>query len=213
MNTNNTTPLRRKTDQPGANSAILQRVEQHWQDARGIRNIPARNDIAPDQIAQDLPHTFVLQLVAPGVARMRVAGQTLHEMLKMDARGMPISALFRPQARPKINMLVATALQEPAITALPLESVGGLMRPPLQGTMLLLPLTDAEGATTRVLGALDVQGTIGSRARRFQIPQGAHIRHERLDLHLAISGKATVRRDAKRPDTQRPALRLIINNG
>lgn len=206
------TPRRRRADLPGADSPVLQSLERYWQTLRHAQRIPSRNDIEPSQIDRALPYAFILQRVAPGIARMRVAGQQLHDILRMDARGMPISSFFLPQARAQIATLIESAFTEPAIVCVPLDSPGSLVRPHLTGTMLLLPLNDANGKTTRILGALVTDGQTGTRPRRFEVPRGAIIRHEPLSLQLASVQSIPHPTQQKGPDVQRPALRLIVNN-
>ncbi len=206
-------PQRRRADLPGGDNAILNSLEKYWQALRHAQRIPSRNDIEPSQIDHALPHAFILQRVAPGIARMRVAGQQLHDLLKMDARGMPISTFFVPEARDQIAELIEAAFTEPAIISVPLTSPGSLVRPSLTGTMMMLPLRDDKGDTSRILGALVTEGQPGSRPRRFEITKGAAIRHETLGLQLA-SVQSILRPDhEKGPDATRPALRLIVNNG
>lgn len=206
-------PHRRRMDQPGADSAILQSLERYWQALRHAQRIPSRNDIEPSQIDRALPHAFILQRVAPGIARMRVAGQQLHDLLKMDARGMPISTFFLPDARDQIAELIEAAFTEPAIISVPLTSPGGLMRSDLTGTMLMLPLRDDKGETSRILGAIVTEGQTGSRPRRFEITGGAPIRHQSLGLQLASVQSIPRPAKEKGPDVARPALRLVVNNG
>lgn len=207
------TPTRRNSDKPGANNPTLQSLEAYWQTLRNAQRIPSRNDIEPRQIDQALPHAFILQRVAPGVARMRVAGQQLHELLKMDARGMPISTLILPEAREEIAKLIEDAFTTPAIVALPLISPSSLMRAELTATMLLLPLRDAKGETSRILGALVTDDAPGNRPRRFQIHPGKAIRNEPLQPRLATVQGLVHTKEEKRPDAVRPALRLVVNNG
>lgn len=205
-------PQRREADLPSAGNPTLESLERYWRALRRAQSVPSRNDIEPSQIDDALPHAFILQRVAPGIARMRVAGQSLHDLLKMDARGMPISTFFEPDARDEIARLIESAFSEPAIISVPLNSPGSLIRSHLTGTMLLLPLRDDKGETTRILGAIVTQGEAGSRPRRFGITQGTRIRHQTLGLQLA-SVQSIVH---KSPDTvtQRkgPALKLIVNN-
>lgn len=206
-------PHRRQTDLPPADHAALQSLEKYWQALRHAQRIPSRNDIEPRQIDEALPHAFILQRVAPGVARMRVAGQYLHDLLKMDARGMPISTFFAPAARDEIAKLIEAAFTVPAIVAVPLVSKGNLVRHEVTGTMLLLPLRDTKGQTSRILGALVTEGVPGNRPRRFQIADNTAIRHEPLSPRLAAVQRIFQPSKTKGPDAQRPALRLVINNG
>ncbi|PUB19401.1 PAS domain-containing protein [Yoonia sediminilitoris] len=206
-------PQRRKADLPGVGNPTLESLERYWRALRHAQSVPSRNDIEPSQIDAALPHAFILQRVAPGIARMRVAGQSLHDLLKMDARGMPLSTFFDPSARDEIAKLVEAAFSEPAIISVPLNSQGSLIRSHLTGTMLLLPLRDDKGETTRILGAIVTEGEAGSRPRRFEITKGARIRHETLGLQLA-SVQPLVHKSPE-PATERkaPFLRLVVNNG
>ena len=207
------TSFHRHQDSPGANDPILQSLEAYWQALRHASQIPSRNDIQPRQIDDALPHTFILQRIAPGIARMRVAGQQLHDLLKMDARGMPIGTFFTPEARDELTQLVETAFTEPAIIALPLYAPGNIVRTPLTGTMLMLPLRDDNGQTSRILGAIVTEGNRGNRARKFGIAKDIPTRHETLGIKLATSHSNPLAFHKKGPDAMHPALRLVVNNG
>lgn len=203
---------RRNAQMPGLQDPVLQNLEHYWHTLRHAQQLPARTDIAPSKIDHALPHAFILQRVAPGTARFRVAGQRLHDLLKMDARGMPLSTLFMPDAREQLQSLLETAFTTPAIVGIPLMSPGSLLRPTLKATMLLLPLRDKDDRTTRILGALVTDQDPGTRPRRFSIPPDARIRHEPVGVQL--DHKTLIHRaPEKRPDVLRPALRLVINNG
>jgi hypothetical protein len=212
MNSVTDIPQCHRLDRIDAQNATLQSLEKYWQALRHSQRIPSRNDIEPRQIDEALPHAFILQRVAHGVARMRIAGQELHDLLKMDARGMPISTFFTPESHDSLSDLIEAAFSAPAIISVPLISPGGLLRHELTGTMLLLPLRDTKGDTTRILGALVTEGIRGGRPRRFQIAPGAHIRQESLGPKLASFQSIVRVAQEKGPDTQRPALRLVINN-
>lgn len=205
----------RRNTMPDTHGQVLESLERYWKTLRHADRIPARNDIVPSQIDHVLPYAFILQRVAPGTARFRVAGQKLHDVLKMDARGMPVTTLFHPESRDHIKDLLEAAFSEPAIIAIPLTSPGSLLRPTLEATMLWLPLSDQDGKATRILGALVAGSNAeGTRPRRFMIPDGAKIRHEPLAGPRPVV--SLVPRDPsqpKRPNAMRPALRLVVNNG
>lgn len=203
---------RRFAQMPGHDDPILHSLERYWHSLRHAKRLPARTDIAPSKIDQALPHAFILQRVAPGTARFRVAGQRLYDLLKMDARGMPLGTLFLPEARAQAQQLLEAAFAGPAIVSIPLVSPGSLLRSSLNGTMLLLPLRDRANDATRMLGALVTDQDGGARPRRFLIPQGARIRHEPVGVGLAAA-QLIPRTPAKRPDAERPALKIVVNNG
>ncbi|MEJ8560515.1 PAS domain-containing protein [Yoonia sp. GPGPB17] len=212
MDINDQSRERRDVLKPGQNDPILQSLEQYWQTLRNAQQLPARTEIAPSKIDRALPYAFILQRVAPGTCRFRVAGQRLHDLLKMDARGMPLTTLFHPDARAQVQQLLEEAFTGPAIVSIPLSSPGSMLRPTLTGAMLLLPLRDRENKATRMLGALVTDQDGGTRPRRFVIPAGARIRHEPIGIQLAAA-QLIPRLHEKRPDAERPALKLVVNNG
>lgn len=208
MTTTLTFPLvaRRASD---PKNPVLSNLEQYWQSLRKDGGIPARADVDPSAIDTALPHTFVLERVAPGVARMRVAGQQLHEILRMEPRGMPLSAFFAADDRSTLAVHLESAFAEPALVAIPVHVPTSLLRPAVKGAMLLLPMRDEYGDVNRVLGALVVNGKLTSRRRRLQIDDCQPMRIEPLK---AFAPAPTPK--AKGPDVvQRPALRLVVNNG
>lgn len=203
---------RRNSQMPGQDHPVLKSLEAYWQTLRGAQTLPARTDISTSKIDHALPHAFILQRVAPGTARFRVAGQRLHDMLKMDARGMPLGTFFMPQAREQMQRLVEAAFAGPAIISIPLVSPGALMQPAITGTMLFLPLRDNIDETTRMLVAFVTDQDAGPRPRRFMIQEGTRIRHDAIDTPRAAT-QIIVPPPAKRPNALRPALRLVVNNG
>jgi hypothetical protein len=198
--------LDHKTD-----TAVLQSVEDYWQTLRHADRLPARNDIAPDQIDDLLPHAFILQRVAPGMARFRVAGQRLHDLLKMDARGMPLSTLFAPQTHDQLQDLVEASFMDPAIISMPLRFESSSLHPEVSGTMLLLPMRDLQNQTSRILGAIVTEPMTGTRPRRFVIAQDRPLRRENLGIRLAAT-QLMPHANKKGPNAARPALKLVVNN-
>jgi hypothetical protein len=194
---------------------LLLGLERYWQTLRHAQRLPARNDLNPSQIDHVLPNAFILQRVAPGTARFRVAGQTLHDFIKMDARGMPFTTIFETEERESIKAMVEVAFAEPAIIGLPLVSPAVGLRPVINGALILLPMRDDKNACSRLLGALVTEPTNGGRARRFAIDTSKPVRHETIGIKLAAT--QLMPRDAtprKSPDTSlRPGLRLVVNNG
>lgn len=212
-------PYARRDGLPGADCPILHSLELYWQSLRHAQHIPARNDVAPHMIDAALPHAFILQRVAPGVARMRVAGQRIHDLLCMDARGMPVSVLFAPDSRESLRDLVETAFTQPAIVAASLLSASQMFRPALPATILMLPMRDERGEISRVLGALVCDPATGNRPRRFDLAPDRMVRIQSLAITLASSQPAPAPlpdpalTQTQRPDAERPALRLVVDNG
>ena len=196
--------------------ALLQQLEAHWQALRIGDEVPARADLNPYEIAQILPHSFVLQRVAAGTARFRFAGERLHGFLRMDARGMPFSTLFAASDHDDLRHLLESVFSQPAIIGLPLLSPATLVRPALEGALLLLPMRDKTGAVTRALGAIVAPEETSAKPRRFLLRRDLRCRHERLQpSSIGLTALLpNLARNGQRPDTlQRPALRLVVNNG
>lgn len=147
----------------------LGRIEAYWEGLRNGRLMPTRAEVDPRGIADALEHAFVLEKVAPGIARVRLAGMHLNDLMAMEVRGMPITAMFLPEARRELQKVIEQVLETPAVVRLTLGSDTGFTRPSLDGQMMLLPLRDASGEASRILGVLETRGRIGRGPRRFMI--------------------------------------------
>jgi hypothetical protein len=194
----------------------LQALETYWQRLRHTGDIPARSDLNPARIEHVLPHTFILQRVAAGMARFRVAGQRLHDLLKMDPRGMPFSTIFDQDSHDDLRHVIEAVCADPAIVGLQVRSQASLLRPSLDGAVLLLPMRDTSGSMTRILGAIVTPDATSQRPRRFVIRDDATRRYDRLGPNrpALVSLMHPPVQTRKRPDTvMRPALKLVVNNG
>lgn len=143
-------------------------VEGYWT-ALAEGGIPRRARIDPRGIEGALHNAFVLERVAPTVARFRLAGMHLADLMGMEARGMPLTALFLPEARAAAGHALDRAFDGPAKVTLMLAGERGIGRGPLDARMVLLPLLDDGGRVSRVLGALEAKGAIGRQPRRFAL--------------------------------------------
>ena len=155
--------------QPGPGFPAIAQVESYWEALRRGRLLPARADVDPRGIEQALEHAFVLERVAVGVGRIRVAGSHLGALMGMEVRGMPLTCLIAPADRPTVARALEETLQMPAVTTLDLEAPAGIGRGALVARMLLLPLTSDLGDVSRVLGCLVARGDIGAAPRRFEV--------------------------------------------
>ena len=180
--------------------AIAQ-IEAYWHGVRNGRLMPTRSDVDPRGIGENLAFAFILERIAPGHARIRLAGQHVSDILSMEVRGMPISAFFTPQARNEVQEALESAFEMPAEVSLTLRSEAGMFQKHLDAQMLLLPLKDTEGRVTRMLGALQVDGKLARGPQRFDVSH-LEIRPLTVDLTAAqITREAERRqeRDMKRP--------------
>mgnify|MGYP005985892297 CR=1 FL=1 len=192
---------------PAAEQVILRVLEQDWRHMCNGTLVPSHAQLDPRALNDALPYAFLLHRTAPDSIRVRVAGQRLHDMLRLDPRGMSFGSFFTDGARDTVMALVGTAFDGPAIVGVPLTASRGLGRKPLQAELLLLPMRDSEGVVTRMMGALVSAGP-HSRALRFDIARDAVLRHDPLNL-----GFADRRTNRRRPlPAGRPNLRLVVDN-
>lgn len=163
-----------------ARFSALAEVQAYWQALRGADGaMPRRSAIDPRGIAGALEASFIADRVAPGMARFRLAGMALCDLLGMDLRGMPMTALIDPPSRDAFALAVETVLSGRAAATLTLEAERGIGRPALQGRMLLLPLARTDGSPGLALGCLAMEGRIGRTPRRFAL---ARVVETGLDL-------------------------------
>ena len=146
----------------------VSRVQAYWDRLRAGRAMPHRSEVDPREIGGALESTFIAEVVAPGVARMRVAGMHLSDLLGMEARGMPLSIYMTGEARAELAQAIRQVMQG-ARAQLPLRSDPGLGKPALDGLLVLMPLRDRAGQPTRILGVLETHGQIGRLPRRFRL--------------------------------------------
>lgn len=157
-------------------------VEGYWTALSShCGGLPSRAQVDPRGIEGALHYAFVLERIAPGVARFRLAGMHLADLMGMEIRGMPLTAMFLPEARPAVAEALDRAFDTPSKVTLVLSGERGIGRGPLEARMILLPLLDEEGKVTRLLGALEAKGQIGRQPRRFGVLETRY-----ADLAVAI---------------------------
>jgi hypothetical protein len=170
----------------GSAYAPLQEVRAYWEGLRDGSRLPARASIDPRGLERGLEHVFLLERVAMGEARFRLAGMHLTMIMGMEVRGLPFSAVFDQGARPQIQDLLETVFSGRATIELALEAERGIGRPALEGRVVLLPVIGDDGECNRALGCLVSVGAIGRNPRRFAVTRQAI-----LDLEPAASRTAT----------------------
>ncbi len=174
-------------------------MRAYWESLRQGGAVPLRSDIDPRAIEGALPYAFILERIAPQVARFRVAGQHLTELIGSDARGMPLTTFFLAGSRDRAAAALEQVFQGPEVAELDLRAPGGLAgfgRRTLTGRMLLLPLRSDLGDVTRALGCLVTDDMIGRAPRRFEI--------DNVVVTPVIAG-----RPARTSAPERVALRLV----
>lgn len=188
---------------------VLGVLETYWRTLRLGTDAPDRDKIDPSAIDTALPWTFMLQSNGHGRARVRVAGQKIHDLMGLDPRGMMISSLFAAQDHEHLATMVQTSLDEPALVSLPLVADKRLLKPAVEATIMFLPLSDTSGHVTRILGALVGDSTARLKGRKLRIEASLPARVE----PLAATTQFQVLNEKGPKVMKPPALRLVVNNG
>ncbi|WP_226782240.1 PAS domain-containing protein [Oceaniglobus trochenteri] len=144
-------------------------VEAYWQSLCDGRLMPRRAEIDPRGIVGALDRTFLIERIAPGIARIRLAGNHLSDLMGMEVRGMPLSCFFLPGARTALADAVECVFSEPARVDLWLAGPGKVTKGRMAARMLLLPLRDDAGQVTRALGCLSASAPMIGAPHRFTI--------------------------------------------
>ena len=190
-------------------AGTVQSVRGYWEALREDGGIPRRADVDPRGMASCLEHVFLLERIAPGQARFRLAGMHLTDLMGMDVRGMPLSALFDPTARTRLAQEVEPVFAQPAIVEFGLEAERGLGRKALAGRMVLLPLRGDAREPGLALGCLVTEGAIGRAPRRFVMTRT-------LPESLQTSKPEPKAVETAKPPVERasrhPWLRLVSSN-
>lgn len=204
---------------------VLQRVEKHWEKMRDAKQIPTRTALAPEPLDEALSHCFILERVAPELARFRVAGRDLTKVLGMEARSMPLNALFTVNGREALGPMIENVVSGPHVVEMPLTSSRGLARAPVKARLLMMPLADRNGEPTRIFGALVTDRKPNGTAWRFDVDTAQPLRCKRVFANLRkpvvhgpsqpfpVSAPApTAANPATLPKSGRPHLRLVVDN-
>lgn len=157
----------------GASLSPLRQAEAYWAALFDGVTIPRRSQIDPRGLENILSYTFILERVAPGIARFRLAGQHLHNLAGMEVRGMPISSFFAGSAREDIASALEQVFDQPAIAEVSLAIERSRSVDFNEGRMILLPLRSDCDQINRILGVLVADGDDADGPGRFRITKTA----------------------------------------
>ncbi|WP_162300749.1 PAS domain-containing protein [Alkalilacustris brevis] len=201
----------------------LDTIEAYWEALRGLTQgapaLPRRTDIDPRGIENALSQAFLAERIAPGVARLRVAGDALAGLLGAEPRGLPLTVPIAGAQRAEFSELVERVFAAPALVECALFSPRGFRRPALRGRLLLLPLRGAQGQIDCALGALALEGAPGPTPRRFSFTPlrcrqigaaAAHSAASPASGSTAAAAAAAI--SAATPRAARPYLRLVTSD-
>lgn len=164
---------------------VVDDVTAYWESLRCGRVVPLRSEIDPRGIDGALDCAFIVERIAPGFARFRLAGSYLVDLMGAEVKGMPLSMLFAQGSRKRLAEAVEGVFAGPETLRMQVAAERGLGRPTVAGEMVLLPLRSDLGDVTRALGCLATEGEIGRAPRRLQIRAG-----ERVDALTGLTPTA-----------------------
>lgn len=144
-------------------------LESYWTALAAGRIMPLRDEVDPRGLVGSLDRIFLIERIAPGVARFRLAGQHLNGLMDMDLRGMPLSAMFTPAGRVGLSETLHAVFDEPARVELTLDGPRKGMRGRMAARLMMLPLRDREGQVSRAIGCLVAGGATAKAPQRFDI--------------------------------------------
>ena len=202
--------------------AALAEFVRYWKKTRRADGIPTRSDIDPRGISTLISNAFVVERIAPGLARMRIAGTHLSDLMGMEVRGMPLSALFQPDHRDALSHDLVRLFDEPAMLRMSLTAKPA-HGPAIEGALVLLPLRSDLGDISRAIGCLVTRGPINQAPYRFMMTKRSvtpitvteAIRNVGEDLaqHTPLAGFGEDRADfedaPRRNSAERSYLKLV----
>lgn len=197
-------------------ASLLKGLEQRWWGLSTKGALPLRRNVSAGMIGDALPHAFIAERVAPGHARLRVAGRKLSDLVGTEARGMPLSCLIDTGSRSLLSQRLEQVFSRPAIVDVPVFATRGIGFSALRGRLLMLPLEGDDGTVDRMLGALLLDGATNRRPRRLQIDEAAHWRCDPFERKSPKESLKAINGDlprlAPRPERGKVALRLVVDN-
>ncbi len=158
-----------------SNRAVVSQITAYWEALRSGRDAPYRSEVDPRGIQSALKNAFILERMAPGLAKIRVSCRQLTELMGMDMRGMPITSMITPDSRESFRRTIEDVFTGPAVGELRLRGDKGFLKPGPEAHMLLLPLKDEAGDVTRILGAFTNEGCSGPKSHQFRL-EGSFLR-------------------------------------
>ncbi|MEB8386110.1 PAS domain-containing protein [Rhodobacteraceae bacterium KMM 6894] len=193
---------------------------RYWKGMRRHGDVPRRSDIDPRGIEPLLSNAFIVERIAPGLARLRIAGTHLSDLMGMEVRGMPLSAFFNTAHRDTLAHALVQVFDSPATVQMEIASKGRPGAPGLTGKLVILPLRSDLGDVSRALGCLVTTGNTGRGPRRFDI-DAVHY----TNINLSTDAALRCASDAPQPEvplrgfaeqrpapltkSERPYLRLV----
>lgn len=145
-------------------------LDAYWEALKPMPDrLPSRSDFDPRGISDLLHQTLLLERIAPGQVRIRLAGVALQDRMGMELRGMPFSALLSPETREAFATQIERVFTEPARAHLILSADRGTLRRAVSAQMLVLPMLGHAGAVDRAIACLVCEGEASVKPARLSL--------------------------------------------
>jgi hypothetical protein len=133
--------------------AASRELYAYWQERRGKRPAPERNEIEPGAIRQALSDAFILALDGGTGHPFRLAGTRMCALFGRELKGEPFIGLWAAASQPIVADLLAILDQERVgtVAAVAAHSAHG---EPMELELLLLPLSSTRPSLARTIGVL-----------------------------------------------------------
>jgi hypothetical protein len=127
----------------------------YWDECRGTRLAPERDDIEPSAIRRLLGDTFVLAAAGFSGLPFRIAGTRLCALFSRELKGESFISLWQKPAQTAIRELMAVVMEEKVgvVASVSAETADDTLLP-VNLEMILLPLAHQSRGDARILGAL-----------------------------------------------------------
>ncbi len=198
--------------------APVKLVESYWSGLRVEGSVPLRSQIDPRGIEDALENAFLIERIASGMAKIRVAGMHVSGLMGMEVAGMPISSLITPSHRDDFARCLEQVFSTPSILRIELKAEDGFGKPSLDAHIELYPLRSDFGDITRALGVLVTNGRIGRAPRRFEIVRMTVTQLTEANQNAALTPapeKASAPKPSAKPAaaTPKPAAKTKLFSG
>ncbi len=195
----------------------LQILRGYWEGLRQEGALPQRDLVSPNGLGGAIENCFIIERIATGMGRFRIAGSAVGDVIGLDPRHMPLTMLLEPVARGTLTRVLEDVFTTATALDITLEAERGIGRPHLAARMILLPIRGAQGEYHQAIGALALSGNIGRTPRRFGITRmrsetldapAGFIPAQKMQLSARLPDIAATARDLA-PQTARSHLRLV----
>jgi hypothetical protein len=124
---------------------------EYWNEVRGTRLAPGRNDIDPARLSAILPECFIIEHTEEGQYRFRLAGTRICESFGIEFRGQDFLAPWHFDDRVALAAQLSIVMQQGAVSLIEFEAWGS--RRPVRFEAIFCPLCQSS-RIDRLLGTM-----------------------------------------------------------